>query len=208
MNANFGLTAGPDFFARFLGNGENLSSVFDDNLHLTSIGQELMGFEWRESYAPGGIEPAYYADLCIRDPGPDCQSPTLYKQTILEIGQAYYIDRSYVVTSIPAAVEGGVWLRTANNDKNNSREDYIEFTANQALTVYIAVMPTVTSLPNWAAGFVDTGLSIGTTAGTPTLALFSRSYGAGANVVLGGNVAAGAAGTANNNYVVIIKAAP
>ena len=126
----------------------------------------------------------------------------------LEVGQAYYIDRNYLVTAIPAEVQGGVWLRTANNDKTNSRSDYIEFTANQDLTVYIAIMPTVTSLPNWAAGFSATGLSIGTTAGTPSLALYERDYPAGANVVLGGNVAPGAAGTGNNNYVVILKPAP
>ncbi|MDH3441668.1 MAG: hypothetical protein OEM63_12995, partial [Gammaproteobacteria bacterium] len=114
------------------------------------------------------------------------------------------LDRSYTLTSIPAALDGGVWLLTENDDKNISLANYLEFTVDRAADVYVAFTPTATSLPNWMASFSDTGNSIGVTAGTPSLDLYSRFFAAGSLVTLGGNVAAGIAGGGNNNYVVIV----
>jgi hypothetical protein len=120
-------------------------------------------------------------------------------------GDVVYIDRSYRYNSVPAAVEGAVYIRTANTDKNATSTSFLSFSVNQDVTVYVVYGVRGTparggSLPNWLSGWTNTGLTIGTT--DVAHRLYSRDFVAGA-VSLGGNMAAGAKG-ANSNYTVVI----
>ncbi len=45
-----------------------------------------------------------------------------YKQNILEVGDAYYLDASFTLNAIPPAVANGIWIMTKNSDKNNSTD--------------------------------------------------------------------------------------
>lgn len=45
-----------------------------------------------------------------------------------ESGTEIYTDRDYTITNMPAILESGRLIMTANNDKNNNTENYISFT--------------------------------------------------------------------------------
>jgi hypothetical protein len=96
-----------------------------------------------------------------------------------------------------------VILRTANDDKTVTRSDYLEFTVDRDVDVYVAFPPNTTTVPDWMAGFENTGETLGVSAGAPTLNLYRAAFGQG-QVRLGGPAATGANPTPSNNYVVIV----
>ena len=199
-----GLQAGPDFFDEFLGGSENRYTLFDDFLHPNSLGHRWMANSWKQVLAPDGTTVFVLEGICVRRSSSSCVNPTPYKQNLRTVGDTYYLDRSYTLTSIPSSLAGGVWLIPENDDKTNTRDDYLEFTVDRDVDVYVAFTPTASSLPNWMAPFSPTGEVVGVTAGTPTLDLYSRFYAAGSTIILGGNVAQGIAGGGNNNFVVVV----
>ena len=204
VRAARGLPAGPDLFAEFLTGVENRYTLFDDFLHPNSLGHVWMAHAWKQAVAPDSIVPFILNGICVRRTGSACVAPQPYKQNFRLVGDTYYTDRSYVLTAIPAILDRGVWLTTANDDKNSSRVDYLQFSVDRNVDVYVAFTPTATALPGWMASFANTGQSIGVTAGTPTLTLYQKFYASGSVITLGGNVAAGIAGGGNNNFVVIV----
>ncbi len=196
---------GPDFFDFFLGDGENRISLIDDNIHPNALGYRLMAWLWHQSVRPGGEgpRPLVLENICVRTTSSACRNPLLYKQNLLEPGNPYYVDRDVVVTDIPAALAEGVFLSTENDHKTVTRTDYLEFTVDRDVDVYVAFPPNVTTVPGWMGGFEDTGESLGVSAGAPTLKLYRATYGPGA-VVLGGPGAAGVDPTPSNNYIVVV----
>jgi len=198
------LRPGPDFFAEFLTGGENRYTLFGDFLHPNSLGYVWMANAWKQFEAPDGTVPFVLHGLCVRRTSSACVSPNPYKQNYRQAGDSYYTDRTYTLTSVPAILDGGVWIVTANDDKSNTRNDYLEFSIDRDVDVYVAFTPTATSLPNWLATFAATGAIVGVSAGTPALNLYQKFYASGSVITLGGNVAAGIAGGGNNNFVVIV----
>jgi len=199
------INQGPDFNSYFLGSSFSRLSLFDDNLHPNSLGYAAMAKLWDNSQSGDTIAPFILNSLCIRTVSIACDLPILYKQNYVTAGDSYYIDRAYSVTTIPAVLNGGIWIKTALADKANSRDDYISFTVDRDVDVYIAYFPGATTLPTWLTTFTDTGLEIVVTAGTPTLHLYKQTFSSGSNIILGGNIAAGVSGAINNNYIVIVK---
>ncbi len=55
----------------------------------------------------------------------------------LNPGVDVYIDRTFIWTSIPALYQGQQFIRTANNDNNNTDANYLSFDINVATTVYV-----------------------------------------------------------------------
>ena len=97
-------------------------------------------------------------------------------------------------------------MATQNDNKTNTRADHISFDVDRSVDVYVAYTPSATGLPVWLSDFVNTGLAVGISAGTPTFNLYKKTYPAG-TVVLGGNMASGAVNSGNSNYVVIVQPA-
>jgi len=143
------------------------------------------------------------------------------KQNLLEVGDNYYLDRTFTLTSIPTALQDGRWIMSNNADKTINTINYLSFSvdAAQDVDIYIAYDDGATSLPTWMTddpdadgplgAFTDTGLLINTTdTSTPVLRLY-KSYIPAGNPIppLGGNLQGGATG-ANSNYVVIVVALP
>ena len=139
----------------------------------------------------------------------DAASPTNHKQNLLDTGSEYYIDETYTLSSIPAALTDGIWVlpSNANAERTNSAENYIEFTVDRPVMVYVAYDAGASSLPNWLnpalSGFTDTFLDIQTTDPVSSVHnVYSQAFSTG-TVSLGGNMAAGANG-ADSNYLVIV----
>jgi len=134
-------------------------------------------------------------------------SPSGYMPAKLQVGNRYYLDRVYTLTSIPPglALGGEEWIMTRNGDKGNTSDSFLEFTIEQDCIVYVAYDRRATFLPSWLANkFVQTSLSISVAdAAMDRFGVFKKSFSAG-TVSLGGNLSSGAAG-AGSNYVVIVQ---
>lgn len=189
---------GPDLYDYFLGS-VNRISLFSDGLHPNALGHTIVAYLWHNALNPGSVMPLPFV---LNNLIPSTSSPYL-KQNLLESGDAYYVDRAFTLTSIPPALSSGRWIMTANNDTGNSSSNYISFSVNRPVTVHIAYDRGASTLPDWMSTYTNTGLSLGTTDPlSPTLNLYSRSYGAG-SIALGGNMASGASG-ANSHYIPIV----
>jgi len=208
---------GPDFYTYFLSADENRLSLFSDTLHFNGLGYVVMAHLW-DHYLNGntslpsrGQLPLVLEDICVRIVSFDCQDPLQYKQDLMQLGNPYYIDESYEIQSIPSLLDGGVWLRTANSEKSNLRSDYLSFTVDRNVEVFVAYDASAIVLPPWFVGFTDTGLTITVSNPiTPTMKLYKKTFVLGVDtlsdgtILLGGNISGGAIGV-NSNYVVIIK---
>jgi hypothetical protein len=135
-------------------------------------------------------------------------SPARYVADTLQVGDAYYIDRPYVIRQIPSNKRGVIWIKTANADRANSAERFLEFTLTRESNVYVAYDSRATQPPNWLKNyFVDTGEFIMVSESAGKLNLWKLRYVPG-RVALGGNMASGAqASSSLSMYVVMIEEA-
>ena len=163
-----------------------------------------MANAWKQVLAPDDTTAFVLRNLCVRRTSSACVTPFPYKQNIREAGNTYYTDRTYVLQSVPEQLEGGIWIVAANDDKTNARTDYLEFTVDRDVDVYVAFTPSATSVPDWMASFESIGSTLSVSAVPSTLELYSKFFAAGSLVTLGGNVAPGIVDGGDNNYVVIV----
>lgn len=191
-----GHRVGPDLFTFFRNTVGNGASMYADELHPNGLGTRLLAYLWRNSIVSASSLPLFLRSL----------SPLAYKQDLIELQDKCYTDNAWVVTQIPSALNGGIWIKTANADRTNTSGTYITFGIDRDVVVNVAYDASAT-LPTWldpaVSSFQDTGRQIRTTAGT--YRVYSRSYASSQSpVVLGGNHAGG--GTGNMNYIVIVQA--
>ena len=195
------INIGPDFYSFFLGGGTNLFSLFNDLLHPNALGYTVMAALWHNSLNPAGAIPLPFI---LGNLSPSTTAPYV-KQDLIEAGDNYYVDEAYtVIDPLPAQLNNGIWIKTANADKSNSNISYVSFDLDRSATVYVAYDAGATTLPDWLSGYTDTGLTIATTDPlTPNLRLYSMAFVGPTSVTLGGNLQGSAAG-ADSNYVAIV----
>ena len=198
--SNWSINHGPDFYGYFLGNGTNRLSLIADNVHPNALGHAVMAGLWRNALLNTPIPLPFVLDNLIPSTS---TSPPYLKQNLLQVGNKYYVDQTYTLTSIPPALANGRWVMTANADVGNtSVNNYISFSVDRSVTVYVAYASGA-NLPSWlSSNFTDTGLTLSVT-NPPNFKLYSRSYGIGA-VTLGGNQAS--PGTGASHYLAIVVA--
>ncbi len=186
-------------------------SMYYDKLHGNALAYRIMAQNWDNALTGATTVPFYLDRLCNRLVSATCtaRSPTNHKQNLLPTGYPYYVDQSYTLTTIPTALADGIWIQTANAtaERTNTSTNYIYFTVDRPVTVYVAYDAGATSRPDWLAlpanGWLDAGLNVQTTDPlTPTLHVYSKSFPAGP-VNLGGNLATGASG-ADSNYLAVV----
>ena len=192
-----GIQVGPDFFGYFLGPAVNRFSLFSDTLHPNALGHVVMAQLWHNALT-GRNDPLPFV---LENLVPSTAAPYL-KQNLLEAGDTYYVDAGFTLTSIPALLQQGRWIMTANADAGNASTAYISFDVDRPVSVYVAYDQGATVLPAWMNGYVNTGLTLGTSdPAAPVLALYRQDFAAG-SIVLGGNAEGGGNGV--SNYVVIV----
>ncbi len=122
-------------------------------------------------------------------------------QANFQVGTLQFGDRAFTVTSIPAALAGGAWLRTANDSKAYTGNPLVSFSLNQAADVYITLEDRNAAVPGWLAGWSNTGLKMTTNEGgtARSFTVFTKSFVAG-TVNLGPSGGAGF-----SHYNVIVK---
>ncbi|MBN1998140.1 VCBS repeat-containing protein [candidate division KSB1 bacterium] len=206
----------PDFYDLEVDNSPNFSSpVFTQNNiagercyvpPLSYNGQ----YHWRVRAKKGATTTAWSDPRTFTTMGPPpvtINSPAGYVLTYLEAGDQYYIDRSYIVHSIPNDLRNYLWIKTANDDKNVTSASHLSFTLNNTATVYVGYDHRATSLPVWLTnGFLDTGQIVEVSDELEYLKIYKKSFPAGL-VTLGGNKNGGGTG-ANSNYTVFLDILP
>jgi hypothetical protein len=125
--------------------------------------------------------------LAVNDPA---NAASWSLQTNLQPGNTVYGDRTYTVATVPAALAGAHWVRTANASKSATASPLVTFTISQGATVYLGVDTRTGKRPWMDASWVDTHTALTTHEGTATrtFELYSRAFPAG-QVALGPNAA-------------------
>ncbi len=130
----------------------------------------------------------------------------------LKIGTVYYIDRTYVVNTIPEELDGALWIMTANDDKNSIGKDFHSFTVNVPVIVWLAhdsrgeeekggKPPEWLSEKNGWEKHPDMKIDV-TDANMGFFILWSKSFNKG-EIKLGGNADPPASGQ-GSNYIVLL----
>ncbi len=127
--------------------------------------------------------------------------PQHYAVAPVQVGDTYYIDRTYSITAMPDELKGSLAIKTANNSKNSTEATLLTFTVTQDATLYVAYDARATRFPDWlTASFTKTGQVLQTT--DTALMLWKREVAAGP-VVLPGNQFGNPVGT-RSHYVVFV----
>jgi hypothetical protein len=106
---------------------------------------------------------------------------------------------------IPTAHEGLLWIKTANNDKTNTSEEFLSFTVNQDVTAYVAYDHQI-SVPDWiTSDYINTGdfIEVSDLGDGTSMEVWARDFPAG-EVGMGGNMASGGSG-AQLMYLVFLQ---
>jgi hypothetical protein len=102
-------------------------------------------------------------------------------QSNLQPGALQFGDRSFTLASVPAALAGSTWLRTANDSKAYAGNPLVSFALAQPADVYVTVDARYAAAPAWLAGWSRTALKVTTSEGgtARSFTVYTRSFGAG-----------------------------
>ncbi|MGB9595777.1 MAG: hypothetical protein ACPL7B_05800 [Candidatus Poribacteria bacterium] len=131
----------------------------------------------------------------------------------IDVGTVYYIDRSYVVNTIPKDLKGSTFIMTANDDKNSTGVEFLKFTVNTNVEVWLAhdsrgekekggIPPEWLSEKNGWVKHPDMIMDVSDT-NMGFFVFWSKEFKKG-QVMIGGNADPPASGQ-GSNYVVLIK---
>lgn len=148
-------------------------------------------------------------DSVVRNP-PDATRPYLVEDLCL--GDFYFSDRttpgSHILgpTALPAPFQCAQWIRTPNDDKNETSLSLLDVTLNAPARIFVGFDDRAINPPDWiTTQFTDTGVAIDITEGGSQEYFFvwERSVAAG-TVTLGGNKSAGVdfGAIGGSNYIV------
>ncbi|MBN1997972.1 hypothetical protein JW935_10495 [candidate division KSB1 bacterium] len=151
-----------------------------------------------DAYYPNPIAPgtqvyySYVTELVVYN-----VTPAEYDTSSVDVGEQYYIDRDYVVQSMPDSLQGLLWIRTANDDKNSQGDDFVKFSSTTDIRTFVGYDIRIASLPFWLQNWADTGTFIKTS--DTHFRMFKKDFNSGF-IELGGNYS-----TAGSMYIVLIK---
>ena len=131
-----------------------------------------------------------------------------YRPFTIEIGAKVYTDRDYIIQRIPPRLNRLPAIQTANNDIENTVDDFLTFELRQPARVYIAYEENADQLPRWLHHFTPTHMQIEIEDSFAhierTMRLYSKDFEQGI-ATLGGNQAAGYEGQIITHYLVIVE---
>ena len=125
-------------------------------------------------------------------------TPANYDTARIKVWDQYYIDRTYEIRSIPTELQGLLWIRTANDDKESTNPEAVVFTISDPATIFIGYDQSISVIPSWLSTWTNTGKVIETN--DTNFQLYSKRFDAG-RVVLGGNEGAGS----SSMYLILIN---
>ncbi|GGO84054.1 glycoside hydrolase family 28 protein [Wenjunlia tyrosinilytica] len=112
-------------------------------------------------------------------------------QSGLRAGATQYGDRTITLASVPAALMGAQWIRSANDSKGATADPLVGFTLSDQATVSVAVDTRTGRLPWLDSSWTDSGTRLVNSESTPkNFQVFQKSFPAGP-VRLGPNAGTG-----------------
>ncbi len=111
-------------------------------------------------------------------------SPAAYEIGYKTEGDTAFLDRDYLFTDVPDALEPFPWVVTANDDKQVTDLDFLTFEVSEPVTVWLGRDVRLDSEPPWMATWVRTDLQLKTD--DTDFNFYVRYFDAG-TVTLGGN---------------------
>jgi hypothetical protein len=157
-------------------------------------GVALMQLFWESASTPKQIVPQsqLYTGSAVADPVADlvvtdltAASGTAYRLATLANKAALYVDRKYSWRDLPAELPGLPYIQTANNDKSADGSDFLSFTVDRPVTVWVAYDVRLNRIPAWLSDWQTSGRRLKTTDFSNRM-LFSKDFPAG-TVTLGAN---------------------
>lgn len=129
-------------------------------------------------------------------------------QENLQPGDLTYADRTYPFASVPADLQGAIWIRPAATSKSYTGEALAAFTITAEADVYIGLDVRTTPPPAWLSGWTATGATLSAyynpDPSQPIVyTLYRKRFPAGSRVTLGNN-----GSTSQPTYIPIIKPVP
>ncbi len=116
----------------------------------------------------------------------------------VSVSDQYQTDRTYVIQSLPSALNDAELVKTANDDADETGTELFTIEVTYPSSIYIAYDSRSSSRPNWMSGYASTGTSIGTS--DVTFDLYKKEVTPG-ELTFGGNKATGASGALSNYFV-------
>jgi len=123
-----------------------------------------------------------------------------YERDTLAAGKPQYIDRTFIIESVPAQYQGLTYLKTANDDKFHTDSPFLTFAVNQLVTVYVAHDERITPKPAWIEDWTDTGEALQAELGGG-FEIYGMDFPSG-SISLGANEALG---PGSSMYTVIVE---
>ncbi len=162
------------------------ASTRNGTYHPTVVGTDATATQ----YAPLGLTVTGGTDLAVTNlaVADTANAADWSVQENLQAGTLMYGDRTFPVASVPPALQGALWIRTANDSKTATVDPLVTFTLAGPATVSVAVDSRIGRRPWMDASWVDTGAQLTDTEGgnSRTFEVFARSFPAGP-VALGPN---------------------
>lgn len=106
-------------------------------------------------------------------------------QNNLQNGDAVYGDRTVTITSLPEALAGVEWIRTACDSKSY-QNDLATFTAGDDISVFVALDTRMPATPSWLSGWTDTGATI-SASNDVVYKILQADFNSGEEITLGSN---------------------
>ena len=122
-----------------------------------------------------------------------------YELSHIEAGETYYIDRNYKISEIPDTLESLLWIKTANDDKSSTEDEFLTFNLKARSVVHVGFDARIGTLPEWTADWNETENTIVDSRGSQ-FHILSKEFDKGA-VTLGGN----SGSDDDNMYLVLIR---
>ena len=88
--------------------------------------------------------------------------PADYSTTYLQVANNFYLDQVYLITQIPTALEGKLWVRTALRDNQNTSANFLTFVTGQMTKIYVGYDQNAPMIPGWLGDFQNEQITIGT----------------------------------------------
>jgi hypothetical protein len=127
-----------------------------------------------------------------------------YSLATFSVGSPYFADRPFTITAMPAYLHGCQGVQTRNDDAGATSQAWIDFDIDQEADVYVAYDQRATALPTWMSDYAEISGVVGVSDAAQGYAkLYRRTFSIG-EVVLGANMASGAAGAASNYFVLVL----
>jgi len=127
--------------------------------------------------------------------------PSNYELGTLSVGEKYYVDRGYVVESLPSKYDGLLLIKTANADKSNSGLSF-SFDVDRSTNIFVVFDSRITP-PFWlSSSFTKTNEKIGLSDPSVSFLDVWRGEFPSGSVVLGGT---GASSNFGSMYFVFLE---